>query len=188
MKKPIVAEFVQEGDMEKLYASNPDYLGLDYYSAIYVKEDPSSAVGIAQDVAPEKYPKTAYFPVMPQGLSETLERVHNQYGAPEILITETGFALDDPAPENGIVQDPDRVKYISEYLTELHGAIQKGINVTGLMYWAATDNWEWSGGFTKRFGLIAVDPKTQIRTPKTSLAYLGNCLKANAVVDVSKIS
>lgn len=184
--KPMAAPFVQAGDMETLYASNPDFLGLNYYTAYYVKPDPASPVGIAQDMPPAKYPRTAYFPVVTDGLVETLERIHNDYGAPEILISETGFAFNDPAPVNGVVNDPERIKYISEYLKAVHAAIKKGIKVSGLMYWSSTDNWEWSHGFTKRFGLIHVDPKTQIRTPKSSLAYLGKCAKANTALEPNK--
>lgn len=183
--KPLAAPFVQEGDMEKLYTSNPDFLGLNYYTAYYVKDDPSSPVGIAQDITPASLPKTAYFPVVTDGLGEILERVHKEYGAPEIMITETGFAFNDAAPVNGVINDPERIKYIAEYLKAVHAAIKKGVKVTGLMYWASTDNWEWSHGFTKKFGLIAVDPKTQVRTPKKSLEYLGKCAKSNSVLDIN---
>lgn len=180
----LTESFVQAGDMEKLYNSNPDYLGLNYYTAYYVKDDPSSPVGIAQDMPPANLPKTTYFPVVTDGLVEILERLQKEYGAPEIMITETGFALNDAAPVNGVINDPDRIKYIAEYLNAIQAAIKKGINVTGIMYWAATDNWEWSHGFTKKFGLIAVDPKTQVRIPKKSLEFYGKCAKINGIAEI----
>jgi beta-glucosidase len=34
--------------------------------------------------------------------------------------------------------------------------------------WTLTDNFEWAEGFTKRFGLVHLDPQTQVRTPKAS--------------------
>ena len=55
-------------------------------------------------------------------------------------------------------------------------------DVRGALCWAATDNWEWTSGFTQTFGLIAVDRATLRRTPKQSLAYVGACARANAVL------
>ena len=39
------------------------------------------------------------------------------------------------------------------------------------------DNFEWQKGYSMTFGLIAVDRATQTRTPKPSLAFLGDFAK-----------
>ena len=44
------------------------------------------------------------------------------------------------------------------------------------------DNFEWSDGLQKRFGLYHVDFDTQRRTPKLSVAFYREVIARNAVV------
>ena len=182
--EPLAKPFIVSGDMELMKSAKPDFLGMNNYCRWYAKADPSSPIGLARDTPPKDTLMTSYFPVEPDGMTEMLLRIKKDYNSPKIYITETGFSLDDPAPKNGIVEDPLRVKYISMYLKAVHNAIEKGVDVHGLMYWSSTDNWEWSNGYTKKFGLIHVDPATQIRTPKRSLEYFGKCAKNNSVLPI----
>jgi beta-glucosidase len=41
------------------------------------------------------------------------------------------------------------------------------------------DNFEWTLGYGPRFGLVSVDRKTFVRTPKPSAAWLGEIARAN---------
>ncbi|MBR8292615.1 family 1 glycosylhydrolase [Burkholderia cenocepacia] len=175
-----LAGLVRSGDMA-IVAAKPDFLGMNYYSRIYVRANPSAPFGVEQAEPPADLPRTAYFQVEPDGMTEMLLRVHRDYGAPDIYITETGFALDDPAPHDGVVDDGPRGDYLSRYLRAAHDAYRQGVRLKGLFYWAATDNWEWGQGFSKRFGLVHVDLDTQVRTPKRSLAYYSRCIAQNAV-------
>ena len=43
------------------------------------------------------------------------------------------------------------------------------------------DNFEWSFGFSKRFGLVYTDYATQQRTPKASARWYGRVIAENAV-------
>ena len=47
-----------------------------------------------------------------------------------------------------------------------------GIDIRGYYRWSALDNHEW-GSLVPTFGLIAVDRKAFVRTPKPSAAWLG---------------
>jgi len=47
--------------------------------------------------------------------------------------------------------------------------------------WALIDNFEWSQGYTQRWGLAQVDYLTQKRTPKKSFGWYRSVIKANAV-------
>jgi beta-glucosidase len=47
--------------------------------------------------------------------------------------------------------------------------------------WSFLDNFEWAYGYSKRFGIVHVDYKTQKRTPKRSAYYLKDIIQTNAI-------
>jgi beta-glucosidase len=53
--------------------------------------------------------------------------------------------------------------------------------VMGYYHWTLVDNFEWAEGWTLRFGLIALDPKTQARTPRRSAELYADVVGANAI-------
>ena len=57
-------------------------------------------------------------------------------------------------------------------------AIEDGIPVTGYYVWSLMDNFEWSFGYTKRFGIVYVDYETQKRYPKDSALWLSKVMKS----------
>ncbi|MBN3790719.1 family 1 glycosylhydrolase [Burkholderia sp. Ac-20353] len=174
-----MAPLVQPGDMATI-AANPDFLGIQYYNCFYVKAG-SNGTGYTIVAGPSNEIQTAGYPVEPYGMSEMLLRVHKDYGAPRILVTETGFAIQEPAPSGGIVDDGPRIDYLASYLKAARDACQQGVRLGGIFYWSAFDNWEWASGFAKKFGLIHVDMATQERIPKRSLAYYSRCIASNAI-------
>jgi len=46
------------------------------------------------------------------------------------------------------------------------------VNLRGYFAWSLLDNFEWQFGYSKRFGLVHVDPATQKRTLKDSALFL----------------
>ncbi len=52
----------------------------------------------------------------------------------------------------------------------MHG---DGIDVRGYLHWTLLDNFEWTAGFAKTFGLVAVDRQTFARTVKPTARWLG---------------
>ena len=164
---PLVAPLVKPGDLETI-ATKLDFLGVNYYARLYVRGIPGPK-GFEVVEAPASLPRTAMSPVEPDGLTEALLGIYERYGPLPIYITETGFALAGETAWDSGLKDSQRLAWLDQYLGAAAKARAQGVDLRGLFYWAATDNWEWAQGFTKRFGLIAVDPATQARANKHSL-------------------
>ena len=104
--------------------------------------------------------------------------LYERYGKP-VLITENGFAGLDWVSLDGKVHDPGRIDYLHRYLLGLKRAVHDGIPVIGYQCWSLMDNFEWSAGYDKRFGLIYVDYKTQKRTLKDSAYWYKEVIATN---------
>ncbi|MBK0368345.1 glycoside hydrolase family 1 protein [Flavobacterium agrisoli] len=131
-----------------------DFIGLNYYShyatefKLFEHEKMFSAV---KDETMTDMDYTVY----PEGIYRAIKRI-SKLQKP-ILITETGIA------DN---KDDRRPQFIERELFAVSKAIQDGYDVRGYYYWSLIDNFEWSLGYSKKFGLYSVDQKTQIRTLK----------------------
>ena len=99
------------------------------------------------------------------------------YTALPIYITENGSAWKD-VPENGAVHDKDRTDYLLRHLKEVEKLNAGGLNIAGYYCWSLLDNFEWADGYSKRFGIVYVDYKTQKRTPKDSFYAYSDYIKA----------
>ncbi|MGK0502119.1 MAG: beta-glucosidase, partial [Alteromonadaceae bacterium] len=82
-------------------------------------------------------------------------------------ITENGAAMADVV-QDGMVDDEDRIDYYTGHLNAVNEAMESGVKVGGYFAWSLMDNFEWSEGYEKRFGLVYVDFETQERTFKNS--------------------
>ncbi|KAJ4849432.1 hypothetical protein Tsubulata_007282 [Turnera subulata] len=54
---------------------------------------------------------------------------------------------------NEALADNGRIDYLYQHLSYLHTAIEDGVKVKGYFVWSLLDNYEWSNGYTCRFGL-----------------------------------
>nr|6Z1H_A Chain A, ANCESTRAL RECONSTRUCTED GLYCOSIDASE [synthetic construct]6Z1H_B Chain B, ANCESTRAL RECONSTRUCTED GLYCOSIDASE [synthetic construct]6Z1M_A Chain A, Ancestral reconstructed glycosidase [synthetic construct]6Z1M_B Chain B, Ancestral reconstructed glycosidase [synthetic construct]6Z1M_C Chain C, Ancestral reconstructed glycosidase [synthetic construct] len=163
-------------EMEILSASL-DFIGLNYYTSNLVRANPNSG---SSSVKPPDLPRTDMgWEIYPEGLYDLLKRIHEKYNLP-IYITENGMAVDDEV-EDGAVHDTNRIDYLKEHLEAVHKAIEEGVNVRGYFVWSLMDNFEWANGYSKRFGLIYVDYKTQKRTPKKSAYWYREVIKSNGL-------
>ena len=179
---PAAFDFVREGDLA--LASAPiDFLGINYYRRMLVRDAPGRGVLAAETVLPDGVPVTAVgWPVEPDGLRELLVGLKTEHpDLPPVYITENGAAYDDVVAEDGTVDDPLRVEYLRDHLGALHDAIAAGVRVDGYFVWTLLDNFEWAEGYAKRFGVVYVDYADQRRIPKTSAGFLGRVARDNAL-------
>ena len=82
---------------------------------------------------------------------------------------------------DGQVHDEARTAYLKGHLMAAHRAIQQGAPLIGYFAWSLLDNFEWSFGYGRRFGIVYVDYDTQRRIPKDSAKYYSGVVAANAV-------
>jgi beta-glucosidase len=157
-----------EEDM-KLLREPFDFLGVNYYTRSVNRHDPSASPVRA---SPQRQENAEYtqmdWEVFASGLTETLLWVKRRYGDMPLYVTENGAAFDDPAPRGGRVEDLRRAAYLRSHIAAVREALRQGADVRGYFAWSLFDNFEWSYGYTKTFGLVHVDPATQRRTPKDS--------------------
>jgi len=163
------ASHARKGDLETI-AAPLDYLGVNYYTRTLVKDAPGAAWPALAHVEPAAGERTAMgWEVFPQGLHDLLRDLHEQSGIP-LYVTENGAAFDDPAPgaANGAIVDEHRWRYLLSHIAATNEARRSGVDVRGYFAWSLLDNFEWAFGYTKDFGLVAVDAQTQIRVKKAS--------------------
>lgn len=155
----------------KAAAQPMDFLGVNFYTRAVVRWDDASPLKF-ENVDPENVPVTAMdWEIYPQGLTDILVRVHQDYQPPAIYVTENGAAFSDPEPDNGAVADPDRQAYIQRHFAAAERAIEQGVPLRGYFVWSFMDNFEWAEGYDLRFGIVHVDYITQKRIPKQSALW-----------------
>lgn len=156
-----------------LIAQPIDVVGVNYYErAIVAHEDNDTLLKIRR-VRTSDRPRTADREIYAPGLREVLDRLHHTYRVPRIVVTENGAASrSDEAVEAGRVHDPVRVAFLRDHLEQVAEARRAGIPVDGYFAWSLMDNFEWSEGYTLRYGVVHVDFATQKRTPKDSALFL----------------
>ncbi|MBB4906343.1 GH1 family beta-glucosidase [Actinophytocola algeriensis] len=123
------------------------------------------------------YPVTDFgWPVVPDGLCQTLTMLADRYGdrLPPVYITENGCAYHDE------VHDERRIEFLDGHLRALHRSIADGIDVRGYFVWSIVDNFEWAAGYSQRFGLVHVDFDTLARTKKDSFHWYRDLIKAQS--------
>ncbi|MEV6751947.1 GH1 family beta-glucosidase [Streptomyces sp. NPDC051214] len=177
--------FVQDGDLAA--AHQPlDALGLNYYTPALVsaaQNDPANARNDghgasdhspwpgSDDVAFHQTPgdRTEMgWTIDPTGLHDLIMRYSREAPGLPLYVTENGAAYDDKPDPEGRVHDPERIAYLHGHLAAVRRAITDGADVRGYYLWSLLDNFEWSYGYSKRFGAVYVDYETQARTPKSS--------------------
>jgi beta-glucosidase len=145
-----------------------DYLGLNYYrrETIAARSDEPFDWQVAPPAGAELTEMGWH--VDPDGLRAVLLRLQRDYSPAAIVISENGAAYPDVVGQDGEVHDALRESYLAGHVAAVADAIDAGVPVQGYFAWTLLDNFEWSYGYTRRFGLVHVDFATQKRTVKQS--------------------
>jgi len=157
-----------------------DFVGLNYYTRHVVTHDdkgffnsrPLPTIGRRTEMDWEVYPA---------GLALVLREFHERYHLP-LYVTENGAAFADAAPDvHGVIPDWERLSYLQGHFDAAHRAIAEGVDLRGYFVWSLLDNFEWTFGFSKRFGLIACDFATQQRRMKQSALWYRQVIADNGI-------
>ncbi|XP_026870855.2 cytosolic beta-glucosidase isoform X1 [Electrophorus electricus] len=140
-----------------------DFFALNYYTSRKVKQASPrpGELSFAADQGAERTTDpswpicgVSWLAVFPEGLRKLLSYIKETCNNPAIYITENGFAQMGPVE----LEDLDRCQFYRDTLQEVSKAIRDdGVNVKGYFAWSLLDNFEWTHGFSVRFGLFHVD-------------------------------
>ena len=107
--------------------------------------------------------------ISPTGLYHVLKDVTDRYHKP-IVISENGI---------GTQSAQKSIRYFREHIAQMRRAMNDGVDVRGYFPWTLVDNYEWTEGWTPKFGLFAFDQKTHERIPTPSAEWYRNFISSN---------
>jgi beta-glucosidase len=172
-------DFILPGDLTKI-ALPIDFLGVNYYFRNRVIYDAQSEMFGIRILPSEEEVTAMDWGIHPESLLQLLKRIQTDYTDIPIYITENGAAFEDQL-DQGRVQDGQRTKYLHDHLEAAAKFIAQGGNLKGYYVWSLMDNFEWSFGYAKRFGIVYVDYATQERIVKDSGKWYQQVIRANSL-------
>jgi beta-glucosidase len=162
--------YIHDGDL-KLTCQGLDFLGLNHYTRKRILSA-NNKRGF-REAEPEKDAPLSEMglEIWPEGVSKMALHLSEAYPDLDLFITENGGAFPDEPDASGFVTDTDRIDYLAENLNACLEAIGKGANLKGYFVWSLLDNFEWTFGYERTFGLVRVDFNSLARIPKASYAW-----------------
>lgn len=171
----------------KLLVGSVDFVGLNYYSSLQASKPatPAAFPGYwTSDIDADLRPHPDWrlndmgWAVVPDGLRNMLVWIARRYNNPLVYITENGDAEHRDAVKP--LLDTFRQDYLQGHLRAAGQAMELGVNLGGYFAWTLLDNFEWSLGYTKKFGLVKVDfaDGSLRRTPKLSAYWYNRTIVA----------
>jgi len=169
-----------------------NFLGVNYYQPRRAKSK-EVVWDIEKSWMPNKYFDDYELPgrrmnpyrgweIYPQALYDIAINIRDNYHNIRWYVSENGMGVE--GEENyrnadGLIEDIYRIDFYEEHLSYLHKAIQEGANCFGFHAWTPIDCWSWTNAYKNRYGYIAVDLATQIKTIKKSGYWIKNVVKNN---------
>lgn len=179
----IIDKLTKEGTLMEMKPSDfeltslpIDFFGLNVYNRVPVSVNRQAQADFSQG-GNFLNNKTEYYP---EALYEAVKLLHDLYHIKvPIYITENGtYSIGNEAiGPDGIVEDNDRIKYVSGFLKSLERALADGYDIRGYYLWSLMDNFEWSAGSHFKFGVTQVDKDTMELKPKKSALFYRDYIK-----------
>lgn len=168
----------------RIISSPIDFVGLNIYKPDQYVIAADNVRGFALAPRPASFPHmdSTWLSIGPEAMYWAPRHLAKLWAVKSIFITENGTSAADEIAADGHVYDVDRIMYLRNYLTQLQRATSEGVPVLGYFLWTLMDNFEWSDGLAKRFGVYRVDFDTLRRTPKLSASFYREVIRRNAVV------
>jgi beta-glucosidase len=120
--------------------------------------------------------------IYPIGLADMLKHTHKLVGDIPFEVLENGGAFNEAPDASGRIKDQRRIDFLDTHLRAVADAIAAGVPVRAYHQWSLMDNFEWSEGYSQRFGMVYTDhAKGQKRMPKDSAAWYAKVTKRNGL-------
>ncbi|PIA61395.1 hypothetical protein AQUCO_00300733v1 [Aquilegia coerulea] len=165
-----------------------DFIGVNHYETVYVKEDLDSLKNNIRDPAADTAAHMIFkrdgvpdgeLPINAAGMQGLLEYFKTNYGNPPIYIHENG----QKTSRNISLNDTSRVNYLDAYIGSLLNALRNESAVRGYFVWSFLDVYELLGGYNTSYGIYYVDfedPELK-RYARLSAKWYSNFLKGDHV-------
>jgi beta-glucosidase len=174
----------------RLVADELDFIGINSYTAYFLKYNPSlrvtlrkDAVGMPEDALFIKSirPNTLFsdigWPITPDLYLDGLLQVYDSLKKP-IVITENGLADS---------KDELRAYYTLAHLMATKEAIRQGVDIRGYIHWSSIRVREHESGFKYNYGLLDLNLKTNERTVTRGAKLLGEVATSKRI-DVKELT
>jgi beta-glucosidase len=172
--------FIKDGDLQTISTKN-DFLGVNYYTGSLVKFAQDGVLNYQEVPGDAKNTTAMGWEICPQALYDLVLRLRREYTHVPIYVTENGAAFDDVLTKGKRVHDSERIDYIKGHLRKIAEANEQGADIRGYYLWSLLDNFEWANGYSKRFGIVHVDFRTQERSLKDSALWYRDAISSRTI-------
>ncbi|MET0966130.1 MAG: family 1 glycosylhydrolase [Nakamurella sp.] len=181
-----VTEVIFDDDLD-IISAPLDFYAVNYAHPTTIAAAPdNSSVPFSLEVADGVDLTAAGWPVSPPSLTRLLIELSARYPAlPPVYVTGVGGAFTDMSAvaDSADPIDADRIAFLDAHLAAVDAANAAGCDVRGYFHYGLLDSWEWTEGFTRKYGLVRVDPETLERSPRPSYGHFRELIRARAQPD-----
>lgn len=187
---------VEEGDLELIEKGKVDFLGVNYYQPIRVREVeehektyPVNSLGHFSrhyDWPEKRMNKHRGWEIYPEGIYDIAMMIKNEYGNLPFYISENGMGVAEEERfmnEDGMIEDDYRIEFIHDHLEFVQKAIAEGANCFGYHLWTFVDCWSWLNSYKNRYGFYRMDLETGDRSIKKSGKWIKKVIEEKKLLD-----